>query len=215
MIITILIDNINSWFLPFGKKLQKELQRKTHTVFFVTDKREIKKGDVCFILSCSKIIEEKYLKLNKNNIVIHASDLPEGKGFSPLQWQVLEGSNEIILTLFEAVKEIDAGPYYIKHKLFLENTDLLYEMREKMGNLIINMCIEYIDKGENLKPIKQSGKESFYRKRKRKDDEIDINKTIKEQFNHFRIADNERFPLYFKYLGEKYILKIYKESTDD
>lgn len=215
MIMTIITDNINSWFLPFGKKLQKKLQRKKHRVFYVTDKREIKKGDVCFILSCSKIIEEKYLKLNKNNIVVHASDLPKGKGFSPLQWQIFNGNNEIVLTLFEAVKEIDAGSYYIKRKLFLKNTDLLYEMREKMGNLIVNMCMEYIEKRENLKPIKQSGKESFYRKRKRKDDEIDINKTIKEQFNHFRIADNERFPLYFIYLGGKYILKVYKEPTDN
>lgn len=215
MIITIITDNINSWFLPFGKKLQKKLQRKKHRVFYITDKREIKKGDVCLILSCLKIIEEKYLKLNKNNIVVHASDLPKDKGFSPLQWQIFNGINEIVLTLFEAVKEIDAGPYYIKRKLFLKNTDLLYEMREKMGNLIVNMCMEYIEKRENLKPIKQSGKESFYRKRKRKDDEIDINKTIKEQFNHFRIADNERFPLYFIYLGEKYILKIYKEPTDN
>jgi len=157
----------------------------------------------------------EYLKLNKHNIVVHASDLPAGKGFSPLQWQILEGKNEIILTLFEAVKEVDAGPFYIKRKLLIESTDLLYESRKKMGNLIVNMCIEYIEQGENIKPIKQIGEESFYRKRKREDDEIDINKTIKEQFNHFRIADNEKFSLYFEYLGEKYILKIYKESADD
>jgi len=215
MIITIITDNINSWFIPFGEILQKELQKKGHIVYYVTDKSEIKKGEVCFILSCSKIIEEEYLKLNKHNIVVHASDLPAGKGFSPLQWQILEGKNEIILTLFEAVKEVDAGPFYIKRKLLIESTDLLYESRKKMGNLIVNMCIEYIEQGENIKPIKQIGEESFYRKRKREDDEIDINKTIKEQFNHFRIADNEKFSLYFEYLGEKYILKIYKESADD
>jgi methionyl-tRNA formyltransferase len=59
MIITIITDNINSWFIPFGEILQKELQKKGHIVYYVTDKSEIKKGEVCFILSCSKIIEEE------------------------------------------------------------------------------------------------------------------------------------------------------------
>ncbi len=212
MTITIITDNTNSWFLPFGKQLQKKLLERKYSVFYVNTGKEIRKGDICFILSCSKIIKEKYLKLNKNNIVVHASDLPSGKGFSPLQWQVLNGNNEIILTLFEAVKDVDAGPYYIKRKLFLKETDLLDEMQKKTGDLIIKMCLEYVDRRDVLLPIEQTGQESFFRKRDKKDDEIDINKTIKEQFNHFRIADNKRFPLHFTYLGKKYILKIYKDE---
>ena len=36
--------------------------------------------------------------MNKNNIVVHASDLPKGRGFSPMSWQILEGKNKIKLS---------------------------------------------------------------------------------------------------------------------
>lgn len=91
MIINILTDNKKSWFIPYGYTLQSKLQELMHNVHFVFDKNDIHEGDICFLLSCSKIIEKEYLERNKNNIVVHASDLPKGKGFSPLQWQVLEG----------------------------------------------------------------------------------------------------------------------------
>ena len=44
-----------------------------------------------FYLSYEKIVEKKVLKKFKNNLVIHASDLPKGKGWSPLSWQILKG----------------------------------------------------------------------------------------------------------------------------
>jgi hypothetical protein len=43
--------------------------------------------------------------------------------------------------------------------------------------------------------------------------EIDSIKTIEEQFNHFRIADNENHPLWFELNGRKYFLKIYNNNT--
>jgi len=211
MRITVITDNKKSWFIPFGKKLVQKLN-KEHRTSYVYDKEAIIKGDVCFILSCSKIIEKNYLKLNKNNIVVHGSDLPRGKGFSPLQWQILDGRGEIVITLLEAVEEADAGPYYFKSKLCFKGTELLDEMRLKLGNKIIEMCLEYIEKRKILKPIMQKGQGSFYQRRFRKDDELNINETIKEQFSHFRIADNERFPLYFQFLGRRYIIKIYREN---
>jgi methionyl-tRNA formyltransferase len=190
--------------------LKTELQ-KHHNVHYVHHKSGIKKGDVCFILSCSRIIEDAYLNLNKNNIVVHASDLPEGIGFSPLQWQILEGENNITITLLEAVVKVDEGPYYLKTTLAFNGTELLVELRDILGKKIIAMCLEYIEKRDSLKPIPQQGEQSFYARRTSRDDELDINLTIKQQFNHFRIADNERFPLYFRYLDNKYILKIFKE----
>jgi len=191
MKITILTDNKKSWFIPFGDKLKKELEYLGHQVIYVFDKNNIEQGDICFLLSCTQIVEERYLKKNNHNIVVHASDLPHGKGFSPMQWQILEGKDEIVLTLFEVVKEVDAGPYYLKEKLSFDGTELYIELREKLAEKIIQMCIQYIENINHLKAMSQVGEESFYPRRKEKDDEIAINKSIKGQFNHFRIADNE------------------------
>jgi methionyl-tRNA formyltransferase len=208
MKITILTDDISSWFVFYGQKLKKLLQDRNHEVEYVFNKINIKEGDVCFLLSCSNIVEKKYLELNKNNIVIHASDLPHGKGFSPLQWQILEGKNDIPLTLFEAVEGVDAGPYYLKDFINYNGSELYFELREMLGEKIIEMSILFIENFNHMIPIRQTGIETFYPRRKKKDDQIDPQKSIIELFNHFRIADNEKYPLFFELYGQTYNVKI-------
>ena len=208
-----IITNKNSWFVKFGKELQSNLEQLGHQVSLAYNISDIKNGDICFILSFSKILDEVVLKKNSNNIVVHASDLPTGKGFSPMQWSVLEGNNHIVLTLFEAVKELDAGPYYLKESVMFEGFELYEEMREIIGNKIVEMCLNYVNAKSQLVPKEQKGVESFYKKRVLADDEIDPSKSIIEQFNHFRVADNENFPLYFYHEGKKYYLKIYRDKT--
>jgi methionyl-tRNA formyltransferase len=213
MNITILTDNPSSWFIPYGTALQTSLRAAGHDVRYVSNKQEIGNGDICFLLSCVRIVEEEYLARNRHNIVVHASDLPQGKGFAPLQWQILEGKHEIVLTLLEAVKAADAGPYYLKSSITFDGSELHDELRDKLGSKVADMCMDFVGRRDTLVPTPQQGQDSFYRRRTAPDDELDIHRSILEQFNHFRIADNERFPLYFRHLGHKYILKIYKDRT--
>lgn len=212
MNISILTDSAKSWFIPYGQILVEELLQLNHNVKYVFNKNEILKGDICFLLSCTRIVENSYLSLNKHNIVVHASDLPKGKGFSPMQWQILEGNSEITLSLIEAVKDVDAGPIYFKHKIELNGSELYNELRNILASEIIKMCIKFVINIHSFIPKEQIGESTFYRKRSIKDDEIDPNKTIKELFNHFRIADNENYPLYFYLNGEKFLLKIEKPN---
>jgi len=212
MKITILTDNPLSWFVEFAHTLNQRFISLGHSSRFITQKEDIAPGDVCFLLSCVEILPEGYLNLNKYNLVIHASDLPKGKGFSPLQWQICEGENSITLTLFNAVKDLDAGDYFFKDVLCFEGHELLSELHYKMGVRINMMAERFITSIEKMKPIKQIGESTFYPKRKVKDDQIDPSKTIVELFNHFRIADNHNYPLFFEYKGYKYNLKIDKRD---
>ena len=86
-----------------------------------------------FILSCEKILDEKKLVYHKNNIVIHPSALPKGKGWSPLAWQILEGQNIIPFSLFEASKELDSGPVYLRDELILTGFELNDEIKKKQA----------------------------------------------------------------------------------
>ncbi len=210
MIITILTDNKSSWFISYGNKLKKQLTAKGHEVKYIFDKVDIPNGDVCFLLSCTKIVQQEFLDKNKHNIVIHASDLPQGKGFSPLQWQILEGKDTIVLTLFEAVDAVDAGSYYMKRSIEFDGSEMHDELRHILAEKIIEMSLEFIDKYSEMQPIEQFGQDSFYPRRTEKDDEINPEKSIVELFNHFRIANNEQFPLYFNHRGHKYTIKIEK-----
>lgn len=210
MKIQILTDDRSSWFVPFGYQLMERLKALRHQVDYVFNKMDLEANDICFLLSCSRLVTEQTLHLSRHNIVVHASNLPEGKGFSPLQWQILEGRSEIVLTLFEAVEACDAGPYYLKERLQFNGTELYDELREKLASKIINMCLEFSQNMYSLTPIQQTGKGSVYLRRTDKDDELDVNKTIAAQFNHLRVADNEKHPLYFHYRGCKYVIKVYK-----
>lgn len=211
MKITILTDNPNGWILPYVEKLKKELSQ-LHEVQHVFKASEIIGGDIMFVLSCEKILKAEYLKLHKSNVVVHPSKVPLGKGWSPLAWQVLEGLNKIPVSLFEAVEAVDAGDIYIVDDINLEGHELNNEIKHHQGLLTMKMVKRYIYEFESMVGVPQSGEETFYSRRGEKENELDVNKTIAEQFNLLRIVDNERYPAHFYLNGKKYILKIFKDD---
>jgi len=64
----------------------------------VHNANELLTGEFCFYLSYGKIVSKDMLSRFKHNLVVHESDLPQGKGWSPLTWQILEGKNRIPVT---------------------------------------------------------------------------------------------------------------------
>ena len=197
----------NQWFEKYAFELAKQLKC---ALYF--EDENISGYDIVFILAYHKIISKEILKRNKHNVVIHESDLPQGKGWAPLFWQVLEGKKEIVFSMFEASIGIDDGDIYMKKVLKLDGYELNEELREKQANLTMDMCKEFIKNYNKYKiPSKQNGIETFYSKRTPLDSELDINKTIKEQFNLLRIVNNDEYPAFFKIDGIKYILKIEKD----
>lgn len=211
MKITLLVDNHKSWILPFVKKLQQKLE-KNHKVDFVTDYKNISKGDVVFFLACRKIVPPEILKRNRHNLVIHESRLPKGKGMSPLTWQILDGKNTIPITLFEAAEKVDSGKIYLQDYIKFEGHELVNDLRRAQGNKTIKLAKKFVDNFGKTKGKKQVGKSSFYPRRTLKDSQLDINKSIKSQFNLLRVVDNKRYPAYFNYQGFDYILKVYKRK---
>jgi methionyl-tRNA formyltransferase len=200
-----ILTTLNQWFVEYAHQLNKEI--KNSQLFF--SHNNTKNFDIVFILSYHNIIPKSVLKTNKHNVVIHASALPQGKGWAPLFWQVLEGAKEIPFTMFEASDGVDNGPIYMQKTLKLDGYELNGELREKQAKHTINMCKEFINNYDKYKiPTPQSGIETFYPKRTSKDSELNVNKTIKEQFNLFRIVNNEEYPAFFEIDGYRYKLKI-------
>jgi len=194
------------WFVPYAKQLQENISNST---LFYKHEDISKDFDVIFILSYHRIIKEEFLQQHTHNIVIHASALPKGKGWSPMFWQILEGKKEIPFSMFEASTGVDNGNIYMCKTLFLTGYELNHELREKQAKFIIKMCLEFLNNYDKYKIHKpQNGEESFYTKRTPEDSRLDINKTIKEQFNLLRIVDNDEYPAFFEINGHKYILKI-------
>lgn len=201
-----ILTSAHQWFVPYAQKLNNKIEFSQ--LFY--DHREIDESFVIvFILGYHKIIETEYLKKHQHNIVIHESALPQGKGWAPIFWQILEGKNRIPFTMFEASSGIDDGDIYMQSILELTGYELNDELREKQANFTITMCLNFlINYRKYISPVKQSGDESFYPKRTSNDSRLDINKTIKEQFNLLRIVNNESYPAFFEIDGHAYTIHI-------
>lgn len=206
-----ILTSPKQWFVSYAKELNKKLENSK--LFY--NHAELKKSfDIVFILSYHKIISKEYLSRNNHNIVIHASALPQGKGWAPMFWQILEGKNQIPFSMFEASMGVDNGDIYMQKTLELTGHELSNELRKKQANFTISMCIEFLNNYEKFKfPKQQIGNESFYEKRNSKNSKLDINKPIKEQFNLLRIVDNKEYPAFFTIDGHKYKLTIEKMES--
>lgn len=211
MFVQILVDNPNSWIIPYATDLTNRICELGHTSELTHNPENLSKGDVLCLLSCEKIF--KKLHLNKYNLVVHESDLPKGKGWSPLTWQVLEGKSEIPITLFEATDKVDAGKIYLQEKLILHGHELIDEIRHKQGEITIKLILHFIKNFDTIRGKEQLGKSSYYLKRTIKDCQLDIQQSINDQFNLLRIVDNSRYPAFFIRNGIKYILKIEKSTS--
>ncbi len=208
MKIQILVDNSNSWIIPYAEKLVNKCKSKGFNSILLFNHDEVSEGDILCLLSCEKKFSK--LSLNKHNLVVHESYLPLGKGWSPVSWQILEGKNEIPITLFEATDEIDTGFIYLQETIKFVGHELIDEIRQAQGEATINIIMNFITDYGSIVGRMQMGESTFYKRRGIKDSRLDIDGSIKSQFNLLRIVDNKRYPAFFELNGHFYRISIEK-----
>ena len=148
---------------------------------------------------------------NKLNITVHESSLPKNKGFSPLQYQILKNKNIIDVCLIELKNKVDSGDILETSKIYFKGNELYDEIRYLQSKKTFQIITKFLKKYPSLTRKKQTGKSNFLKKRFPKDSELNINKTIRENFNLMRINNNNEWPSFFYYRENKYILKIFKK----
>jgi methionyl-tRNA formyltransferase len=211
MNIYILVDDISSWINPFANVLAENIRGKGHQTYIVSEQDSIQQCDIAFYLGCVSIVREEVMEKSDSKVVVHPSALPQGRGFSPLAWQILEGKDIITVTLFEASHKVDEGDIYFTENIYLNGTELNDEIKDKQGNIIVRMCINYIEQYGTRKSYKQTGSVSYYKRRTANDSRLDPYKTIADQFDLLRVVDNKRYPAFFSFRECDYIMQIYKK----
>lgn len=207
-----ILSDKESWINVYLPAFIEKIRVIGHRVSLNHQVEEMTQGDFAFYLGCGQVIPPEILKKNKHNLVIHESDLPKGRGWSPLTWQILEGKNQIPIVLFEAMAKVDSGPVYMKRELKFKDGELIGEIRKQQAEVTFDMCLAFLEKYPSiLKEAQvQDGKESFYRRRSSEDSRLDLDKTIQAQFNLLRVVDNKRYPAFFELNGERYVVTIEK-----
>jgi methionyl-tRNA formyltransferase len=214
MRIRLLIDNPKSWFVPFARQLKESLSLNSHDVIILHNQDDIDSCDFLFLLSCEKIIANHYLQRGTKAFVVHGSNLPEGRGWSPLTWEVLEGRREFYLSLIEASNRVDSGKVFKKAQFQLKGHELIDEMRQLQAEEICKLIIDFV-RNPTLEGEDQLGVPTYYKKRSPADSELDIHKSLESQFNLLRVVDNNRYPAFFYRDGFKYIIQIYKAGDSE
>ncbi len=206
--IAFLFDKTNDWLSQYLPKDLESSKKFNAYVFFDEDK--VRGFDLVFVLGYKKVLKGEILSSNKLLLVIHESDLPNGRGFSPVQWQILEGKSEITVCLLEITKEVDAGNIFEKMVLSLDGSELYEEIRKKQALVTFELIARFLKKYPNPSFEKQEGNPTFYRRRDPSDSQLNLDKTIRDQFNLLRICNNKDWPAFFELDGVRYEIKIDK-----
>jgi methionyl-tRNA formyltransferase len=214
--ITILSDR-KSWMRPYAKQLRNDFRALGHKCVCRYNTRSIGGGDFCFYLSYERIVSRNILDRFRHNLVVHESDLPRGKGWSPLTWQIMNGLKSIPIVIFEASSKVDSGPIYYKSYLRFRGDELVDELRAQQGCKTLELCRMFVRNYPTIvnSARSQKGNESFYRRRRPSDSKLDLSKSLRDQFNLLRVVDNDRYPAFFRMFGKTYELHIKKQKCNE
>lgn len=203
-------SDASSWINSSVPELLLGWLKESHRVAWAHSADDLHNGDICFYLSYGKIVGPSMLNRYRNNLVVHASDLPKGRGWSPTTWLILEGADRIPVTLLEAIDTVDAGPIYLQEWIHLDGTELIDEWRGLLSTASVKLARSFVAEYPKVLDLarEQSGEITTYPRRRAKDSAIDSNKTLNELFNHLRTVDNQSYPAFFSYKGKEFTLKI-------
>jgi methionyl-tRNA formyltransferase len=131
-------------------------------------------------------------------VCFHMTDVPYGRGGSPLQNLISRGVKQTRLSALRMIEQLDAGPVYAKRPLELHGSAEEIFRRAAVATLDI---IEWIIANEPS-PVAQSGDPTVFPRRKREQSAIPTSGTAEALYDHIRMLDAEGYPNAFADLGE-------------
>ena len=126
-------------------------------------------------------------------ICFHMTDLPYGRGGSPLQNLILKKKKNTMLSAFKMTKEIDGGPIYIKKPFSLDGR--AEEIFNRVGKLSWSMINFIIKNNPVAKP--QRNKPTYFKRRKPHQSRIPLIGELEDLFDFIRMLDAPDYPLAF------------------
>lgn len=125
------------------------------------------------------------------------TDVPYGRGGSPLQNLISRGHKTTMLTALRMSETLDAGPVYFKRPLELDGS--AEKIFRRASDLSIQMMAEIV--GREPKPVPQEGKVTVFTRRKPHQSELPQNPTAETLYDHIRMLDAPDYPHAFLRYG--------------
>lgn len=193
-----------------------ERHAQDHEIAVVRKKSELTGGDMLLLVSCGEIVTAKERVLYGVCLVLHASDLPRGRGWSPHIWDLAAGASHISLSLLEAQDKVDSGRIWKKVRIPVPPTALWDEINHLLFTAEVQlMDFALVSYGSVQSQEQRTDVEpTYYRLRTPEDSRIDPYQTLADQFDLIRVCDPHRFPAFFEFRGQRFVLKLEKLNDE-
>jgi methionyl-tRNA formyltransferase len=199
---------------PVNAYIERWIQhnREEYRIELARTREELKGGDILFLVSCTEIVGSAERNRYRVSLVLHASDLPKGRGWSPHVWDIINGAGQLTVTLLEAEDKIDSGRIWSKVAIDIPSHFLWDEINEKIFAAEIELIDVAVRELDRIMPRAQdkTTEPTYYRRRTLADSRIDPALSIAEQFDLIRICDPGRYPAHFELRGQRYKLTLEK-----
>ena len=213
-----IIATIKDWNI---KEFNNSINKKNKNWQLITDPKKLTfsyiksiKPKYIFFPHWSKKVNSK-ITSNFECICFHETDLPFGRGGSPIQNLILRNYKKTSITAFKMTEVLDGGQIYLKRSLDLDGC--AQQIYERTSKKVFKM-IKFIANNK-IMPQTQKGKIVKFKRRKPKQSIIPKNlSSLKELYNHVRMLDAETYPKAFINYGKMKIefknAKIKKNYID-
>ncbi len=143
-------------------------------------------------------------------VCFHMTDVPYGRGGSPLQNLIARGHKDTKLTALRMVEDMDAGPVYMKKDLSLEGR--AEEIYARAGRLSYDMMRQII--ADKMVPVDQTGEPTVFPRRTPDMGEIKPDMDISALFDHIRMLDAPGYPHAFLNFGSYTLTFTHAKKAD-
>lgn len=186
-----------SWHVPLFNSLQEQLSDYTwilinNRIDFNLENIRKYSPEKIFIPHWSYIIPEEIFS-EYPCVVFHMTDLPYGRGGSPLQNLIVRGKSETKISALLVDKGIDTGDIFLKETLILNGT--AQEIFLRSIDVIRNMIVKIIS--QNIQPIPQDGEPENFKRRKPEDGNIASLDDLNKIYDYIRMLDADGYPRAF------------------
>jgi methionyl-tRNA formyltransferase len=189
------IATIKPWNIKKAKEFISE--HKKVKILLITRKKELnyqrlKTFDPRYIFfpHWSWVIPEKIYK-NFECVVFHMTDLPFGRGGSPLQNLIERGVYKTKISAIRVADGIDEGDIYLKRSMNLNGPAA--QIFKRFTGIVFGKMMPYIVKNRPV-PCPQNGKIVKFRRRTPAQGNIADLKNLRKVYDYIRMLDAESYP---------------------
>lgn len=192
----IIIATIKSWNIERAQALQKQYAG-VHEIVLYTQKAEMTvdnvrhfNPDYILLPHWSYFIPDEITE-NWECVVFHMTDLPYGRGGSPLQNLIVRGHQETRISAIKVTGTLDGGPVYMKQPLSLAGS--AQEIFIRCADIIFQKMIPLF-LTERITPKPQEGEPVIFKRRKPEESKITTDMELNMIYDYIRMLDAEGYP---------------------